>query len=220
MAEPENAIDIDLAGFREVVRHPRAHALVLQQYRIGEYAGVVGLKRLLGDMQPEGNLHRAMEIHYRDEDRHSRVFTDWIYRLGVEPEPMPTQVESYFSSSPEEFRKNRELLEQMPTDLRRIVTFAAINALERLAYNQFETHLLALDRREDIETLESVMAEEKFHLSYIEGELDRAQQGEQAGFVAMALDQARARFAEFQEERRREGREALEKILGAGAGGS
>ena len=151
----ENAMDIDLAGFHEVVRHPRAHALVLQQYRIGEYAGVVGLKRLLGDMQPEGKLHRAMEIHYRDEDRHSRVFTDWIYRLGVEPEPMPTQVESYFSSSPEEFRKNRELLEQMPPDTRRIVTFGAINALERLAYNQFETHLLALDRREDIETLEA-----------------------------------------------------------------
>src|SRR5262249_54210962 len=135
MAELENSVDIDLAGFREVVRHPRAHALVLQQYRIGEYAGGVGLKRLLGEMQPEGRLHRAMEIHYRDEERHSRVFTDWIYRLGVEPEPMPAQVEGYFSSSPEEFRRNRELLEQMPPDLRRIVTFAAINAIERLAYN-------------------------------------------------------------------------------------
>src|SRR5262245_65190722 len=104
----------------------------------------------------------------------------------------------------------------MPPDLRRIVTFAAINAIERLAYNQFEMHLLALDRREDIETLESVMAEEKFHLSYVEGELARAQQGEHADFVAMAIEQARTRFAEFQEQRRREGHQALEKILGAG----
>lgn len=213
----DNAIDIDVSGFREVVRHPRAHALILQQYRIGEYAGVVGLKRLLGEMRPEGNLHRAMEIHHRDEERHSKVFTDWIYRLGVEPEPMPTEVEAYFASNPETFRRDRELLQQLPPDIRRIVTFAAINAVERLAYNQFETHLRVLDRREDRDALESVMAEEKFHLSYVEHELDRAQTGENGDFVTMALEQARARFAEFSETKRRESGAALEKLLGAGA---
>jgi hypothetical protein len=214
---PDNAIDVDLAGFREVVRDPRAHALILQQYRIGEYAGVVGLTRLLGEMRPEGNLHRAMEIHHRDEERHSRVFTDWIYRLGVEPEPMPTEVEAYFATSPEDFRRDRELLQQLPADIRRIITFAAINAVERLAYNQFETHLCVLDRREDRETLESVMAEEKFHLSYVEHELERAQQGENGAFVTTALEQARLRFAQFSEMKRRESGAALEKLLGAGA---
>ena len=83
---PDNAIDYEIAAFREVTRHPKAHAHILQQYRVGEYAGVVALKRLLGEMQPEGNLHRAMEIHFRDEERHSKVFPDWIYRLGVTPE--------------------------------------------------------------------------------------------------------------------------------------
>ncbi len=213
---PENAIDIDLSGFREVVRHPQAHALILQQYRIGEYAGVVGLKRLLGEMRPEGNLHRAMEIHHRDEERHSRVFTDWIYRLGVEPEPMPTEVEAYFASNPEEFHRDRELLQQLPTDIRRIVTFSAINAVERLAFNQFEAHLRVLDRPEDREALESVMAEEKFHLSYVEHELDRAQQGEHGEFVTVAIEQARERFAQFSEMKRRQSGEALEKLLGAG----
>ena len=216
MAEQENAIDVDHDAFREVVRHPQAHALILQQYRIGEYAGVVGLKRLLGEM-PEGKLHRAMEIHQRDEERHSRVFTDWIYRLGVQPEPMPAEVEAYFANSPEEFRSNRELIAQLPPDIRRIVTFAAINAVERLAYNQFETHLRCLDRPADIETLEGVMAEEKFHLSYVEGELERAEKGENVSIVTQALEQARTRFAEFQEMKRRESGAALEKILGGGA---
>src|SRR5262245_20030249 len=213
----ERAADNDLAGFREVVRHPRAHALILQQYRVGEYAGVVGLKRLLGEMRSEGNLHRAMEIHFRDEERHSKVFTDWIYRLGIEPEPMPTEVEGFFSNSFEEFCRNRALLEQMPADLRRIVTFAAINAVERLAFNQFETYLWVLDRREDRETLESVMTKEKFHLSYVEGELERVQKGENGDIVIQALEQARTRFAEFQEMKRGESGAALEKILGGGA---
>jgi rubrerythrin len=214
---PENAIDIDLSGFREVVRHPQAHALILQQYRIGEYAGVVGLKRLLGEMKPEGNLHSAMEIHHRDEERHSKVFTDWIYRLGVEPEPMPTEVEAYFANSPEDFRRDRELLQQLPPETRRIITFAAINAVERLAFNQFETHLRVLDRRSDRQVLESVMAEEKFHLSYVEHELERAQRGENGGFVTVALEQARERFTQFSEMKRRQSGEALERLLGAGA---
>ena len=217
MAESDNAIDVDLAGFREVVRHPQAHALILQQYRIGEYAGVVGLKRLLGEMRPEGNLHRAMEIHHRDEERHSRVFTDWIYRLGIEPEPMPAEVEAYFANSPEDFRRDRELLQQVPPDIRRIITFAAINAVERLAFNQFETHLRVLDRPEDREALEGVMAEERFHLSYVEHELERVQQGDNGAFVTVALEQARERFAQFSEMKRRQSGEALEKLLGAGA---
>jgi rubrerythrin len=216
MTEPDNAIDVDLAGFREVVRHPQAHAVILQQYRIGEYAGVVGLKRLLGEMKPEGNLHRAMEIHHRDEERHSRVFTDWIYHLGVQPEPMPTEIEAYFANSPEDFRRDRELLQQIPADVRRIITFAAINAVERLAFNQFETHLRVLDRPEDRAELERVMAEEKFHLSYVEHELEHAQQGENGELVAVAVEQARERFAQFSEMKRRQSREALDQLLGGG----
>src|SRR5262249_49289611 len=119
--------------------------------------------------------------------------------------------------SREESRRNREMMAQLPPDIRRIITFAAINAVERLAYNQFEAHLRCLDRPEDIETLESVMAEEKFHLSYVEGELERAEKGENGEVVTMALEQARTRFAEFQEMKRRESRAALQTILGGGA---
>ena len=68
--QPENSINIDRNAFHEVVQHPQAHALILGQYRVGEYAGVVGLRRLLGEMQPEGKLHQAMTIHFQDEGRH------------------------------------------------------------------------------------------------------------------------------------------------------
>lgn len=214
MTEQENAVDLDLAAFREVVRHPQAHAHILGQYRVGEYAGVVALKRLLGEMQPEGKLHKAMEIHYRDEDRHSRVFTDWIYRLGVEPEPLPTEVEGYFANNRDEFLAQRQLVEQLPPDLRRIIVFAGINAIEKIAFNQFETHLRCLDRTDDIELLESVMAEEKFHLSYVEGELERQMKGENGAFITMALDTAKARFAEFSDTRRKQSRDAIEKLMG------
>lgn len=215
MTESGEALNLDLSAFREVVRHPRAHATILGQYRVGEYAGVVALQRLLGEMQPEGKLHTAMTIHQRDEDRHTRVFTQWIERLGVAPEPLPENVEGFFANSPDEFRQQRTMLEALPSDMRRIVVFAGINAIERLAFDQFDTHLRVLDRAEDREELERVIAEEKFHLSYVEHELGRQMGGEHAGFVTMVVEQARARFAEFSTRRRREAREAVERLLGA-----
>jgi len=207
--------DIDAGGFREVVRHPEAHAVVLAQYRVGEHAGVVALRRLLDEMEPEGKLRRAMEIHHRDEARHSQVFGDWIRRLGVEPPPLPDDVEAFFARSPEEHREHRKLIEQLPREIRRILVFAAINAIERLAYTQFENHLLALDYAGDVAELEGVMAEEKFHLSYVEAELDRQAGGPNGAIVTAALDQARVRFAEFREQRQAETRAAVERVLGA-----
>jgi hypothetical protein len=211
-----NTMPIDREGFREVVRHPQAHALVLGNYRLGEYAGVVALDRLLAEMRPEGKLHHAMTIHHRDEERHSRVFTDWIVRLGETPAPFPNSVEGFFANSPEEFAAQRQLVEQLPPDLRRIIVFAGINAIERLAYDQFDLHLSCLDRRADRELLQSVIDEEKFHLSYVEHELERQSAGEHGAFVTMALEQARARFAIFQQSRRAETMAALERLLGAG----
>ena len=216
MSDTETTVEIDLAGFREVVRHPLAHARILGQYRIGEYAGVVALTRLLSEMEVGGKLRTAMDIHCRDEERHSRVFTEWIRRLDVEPAPMPADLEGYFANSPEEFRAQRQLVEQLPPEQRRIIVFAAINAIERLAATQFDTHLPCLERREDVEALKSVIEDEKFHLSYVEAELARQQKGEHGALVTTAVEQARARFAQFSETRQRETREAIERILGAG----
>jgi hypothetical protein len=88
---------------------------------------------------------------------------------------------------------------------------------ENAPHNQFDVHLSCLDRREDREMLESVIDEEKFHLSYVEGELERQVNGDNAAFVATALEQARARFAIFQQNRRAESMEALQRLLGGGA---
>lgn len=214
--DQQNAMPIDRDGFREVVRHPKAHALVLGNYRLGEYAGVVALQRLLDEMRPEGKLHEAMTIHHRDEGRHSRVFTDWIERLGETPQAFPKNVEGFFANSPEEFAAQRKFAEMLPPDLRRILVFAGINAIERLAYDQFDVHLSCLDRREDREALQSVIDEEKFHLSYVERELERQTKGDNGAFVSTALDQARARFATFQQARRAETNEALQRLLGGG----
>lgn len=212
----DEPLRLDPNQFREVVRNPRAHAVVLGQYRIGEYAGVVALDRLLGELPQEARLRRAMEIHRRDEARHTDVFTGWMQRLGVDPPALPRDVEAYFATSEEEFRQQRALVDALPPDIRRIVVFAGINAVERLAWTQFETHLACLDRPFDVDQLKSVMAEEKFHLNYVEAELERQAAGEHGAIVATALEESRTRFARFNELRREETRRAVERMLGGG----
>jgi hypothetical protein len=212
----DEPLRLDANQFREVVRHPRAHAVVLGQYRIGEYAGVVALDRLLAELPQDAKLRRAMEIHRRDEARHTQVFTAWMQRLGAEAPALPRDVEAYFATSEEEFRQQRALVESLPPDVRRIVVFAGINAVERLAWTQFETHLTCLERPFDVDQLQGVMAEEKFHLNYVEAELERQAAGEHGAIVTVALDQARVRFARFNELRREETRQAIERTLGGG----
>ena len=207
----------DRAQFREVVRHPRAHALVLAEYRLGEHAGVVGLRRLLDEIAPEAGLRRAMEIHYRDEQRHSALFTDWMQRLGASPALLPADVDGFFSRSPEAFAEQRRVLDQLPPEVRRIFFFAATNALERLAFTQFEIHLATLDRPEDVAALEEVMAEEKFHLSYVEAELARQEAGAHGPTVAVAREMARTLSADFETARREQTRQAIERMLGGAA---
>lgn len=217
MSDVNDGPRLDLSQFHEVVRHPKAHASVLAQYRIGEYAGVVALDRLLGELEPDARLRRAMEIHRRDEARHTAVFTEWMRRLGVEPPVLPSDVEAYFSTSEEEHRQQRALVDALPADIRRIVIFAGINAVERLAWNQFAIHLACLDSPDDRELLQSVIVEEKFHLNYVEAELERQQKGEHAAIVTAALDESRKRFMRFDELRRNETRAAIEQLLGGGA---
>jgi hypothetical protein len=101
--------------------------------------------------------------------------------------------------------------------MRRVIVFAGINAIERGAYNLFESHLLCLDDPRDRETLESVMAEERFHLSYVEHELERQRQGELGPIVTTALEQAEMRFKEFRQARQDATRKMVEKLLGGGA---
>jgi hypothetical protein len=214
MSDSADALRFDAAQFREVVRHPRAHATVLGQYRIGEYAGVVALDRLLGEIGAEARIRRPMEIHRRDEARHTQVFTDWMTRLGVAPPALPTDVEAYFATSEEEFRQQRALVDALPPDLRRIVVFAGINAVERIAWDQFEIHRACLDDPHDVELLDGVMVEEKFHLNYVEAELERQAKGEHAAVVTAAVGEAQARFARFNEMRREETRAAIERVLG------
>jgi hypothetical protein len=213
---PDEPLRLDANEFREVVRNPRAHAVVLGQYRIGEYAGVVALDRLLGEIDAEARLRRAMEVHRSDEGRHTQVFTDWMRRLGVEPPALPRDVEAFFALSEEDFRQQRALVDSLPPELRRICVFAGINAVERLAWTQFETHLTCLDDPRDVELLKSVMAEEKFHLNYVEAELERQSKGEHATVVTTAVDESRKRFAQFNEMRRAETRDLVERMLGGG----
>jgi rubrerythrin len=212
--DESNTLPLDRAAFREIVRHPQAHAHVLSIYRLGEYAGVVALDRLLREMQPEGKLHEAMTMHLRDERRHASVFTDWIERLGQTPAPYPANVEDFFTDSSEDADQRRAFLEGQPLHLRRVLVFAGLNAVERLAFNGFEEQLASLERRDDRELLQGVMDDEKFHLSYVEHELERESRGENAAFVTAAVEQARERFGRFFQARRVETTQSVERLIG------
>lgn len=58
------------------------------------------------------------------------------------------------------------------------------------------------------------MKDERFHLNYVEQELERQQKGANGEFLATAIELARQRFDAFQQARQQEVRAAMERLLG------
>jgi hypothetical protein len=93
-----NAMPLDREGFREVVRHPTAHSLVLGNYRLGEYAGVVALD-LLGEMRPGG---KEVMLDPSPTRAATRGATSAWRDAGATPKNA--------ANSPEEFAAQRQLV--------------------------------------------------------------------------------------------------------------
>jgi hypothetical protein len=180
----------DADVLRAIVHQPDLHARLLERYRLGAWACVVSLTRLLAELPAGTPLHTAMTVHTRDEERHARLFEDWIRRLGVEPAPLPNDVDACLAGD----AADRARLARLPSELRRIAVLADVNALERATFAELDAHAHALDRAEDREALARVVAEERFHLSYVEHELGRQLGGVHAAFATLAIEQARARI--------------------------
>jgi AcrR family transcriptional regulator len=65
--------------------------------------------------------------------------------VSASPAPLPEDVEGFFSTESRGVPRAARAARAAAAAVRRIFVFAAINAIERLAYAQFENHLLALD---------------------------------------------------------------------------
>jgi len=206
---PDDPTDADV--LRDLVRRPRTHAMLLARYRLGAWATVVSLTRLLAELPSGGSLRTAMTVHLRDEERHARLFEDWMRRLGVAPEPLPNDVDACLGVD----AAHRDHVARLSPELRRIAVLADVNALERATFARLDAHVHALDRCEDREALARVVAEERFHLSYVEHELGRQLGGDQAAFTTLAIEQARARFHASTDVRPSAGRVVIGPALGA-----
>lgn len=69
---------------RRIVRHPRAHAALLNQYRASEDFGRRFPRSLCASLLEDGPLKAKYRKHQADEERHERTYATRIRALGEE----------------------------------------------------------------------------------------------------------------------------------------
>lgn len=127
---------------------------VLSFYRTSEISGALFFGRLARSMRP-GPIQRDMTRHFSDESQHAWYWTQCIERLGAQPLKLDQSYQDQYLAAA-----------GMPANLMEVLAITQV--FERRVINQYARHARAPGLQEEVrETLARIMADERWHISWI-----------------------------------------------------
>ncbi len=151
---------------------------LLSFYRQSEISGALFFGRLARSLRP-GPIQQDMTRHFADEAQHARYWTDCMDELGVTPLRLPNSYQDQYVNAA-----------GLPVNLMEVLAITQV--FERRVVRQYLTH----ERVEGLhpvirKTLDKTVAEEKWHLRWI----DQALKDLEPKFGAEAIQKTLARFS-------------------------
>jgi len=133
---------------------------LLSFYRVSEIAGAMFFGRLSRSLQP-GPIQVDMTKHFADEARHAALWTSCITELGAEPMQLNNAYQDQYLSAA-----------GMPANLMEVLAITQV--FEQRVLRQYSHHLAMPDLPKPVRrTLLDIMADEKWHISWIRRELGK-----------------------------------------------
>jgi rubrerythrin len=179
--------------FRKILDNDEARALLMNSLAVGEADSAVGLDRSAEHIT-DPILSRKVYRHFAEENRHARVFGRHLLEMGVEPHPLPPEldyeqyVRRYKMGIPME-----RLDDPTPFDTEETIKFlVGCKAGEERACQEMEG--LVGDLAEDEPTvalLREIHEDEIRHVSFATEELNRIADAGHRPAVVRALRIAR-----------------------------
>lgn len=179
--------------FRKILDNDEARAFLMNSLAVGEADSAVGLDRSAEHIDDPA-LSRKVYRHFAEENRHARIFGKRLQELGVEPSPLPPEldyeqyVRRYKMGIPME-----RLDDPTPFDTHETIKFlVGCKAGEERACAEMEG--LLEDLAEDADTvavLKIIHEDEIRHVSYATEELNRIADAGHRDDVVRALRTAR-----------------------------
>ena len=133
---------------------------MLSYYRVSEIGGAMFFGRLARTLPP-GVIQSDMTQHFADEAQHAALWTKCIRDMGTEPLRVAGAYQDQYLA-----------VTGMPINLMEV--FAITQVFEQRVLRQYSHHLSIPDAPEPVRrTLHQIMADEKWHISWIRRELLR-----------------------------------------------
>jgi bacterioferritin (cytochrome b1) len=133
---------------------------ILSFYRVSEIGGAMFFGRLSRSLQP-GPIQVDMTKHFADEARHAALWTNCIAELGQEPMRLSNAYQDQYLSAA-----------GMPANLMEVLAITQV--FEQRVLRQYSHHLAMPNLPEPVRrTLIDIMADEKWHISWIRRELGK-----------------------------------------------
>jgi hypothetical protein len=151
-----------------------AELWMLSFYRTSEISGALFFGRVARTVGP-GEVQLDLTRHFADEARHAWCWTECIERLGLKPAKVTGAYQDLYAA-----------VAGVPANLMEVL--AATQIFERRAISQYARHL----RRPRLDplirrTLETIIADERWHLAWVRQALARLKPVYGAGAVDAAL---------------------------------
>jgi rubrerythrin len=164
---------------RALISTPRGRAHLLAQIADAEDNGEAKVFDEALSIVEDPQLQRLISRHRDDELRHGRLFREALHRTGVDPGPVPEQLQA-LANLDEELGG---FFQRPVTDRRGVVTaYTALLALEERAMDQFGMYrrLFAEVDPATSAVFEEVAADEERHLKYCHAITKRYAESEEA----------------------------------------
>lgn len=178
---------------RKILDDEHARAFLMNSLAVGEADSAVGLDKAAQHVE-DPILSRKIYRHFAEENRHARVFGRHLQELGVEPRPLPPELdyEQYVRRYEMGLPMSR-LDDPRPLDNSELIKFfVGCKAGEERACAEMEG--LLGDLAEDpatVEVLREIHEDEIRHVSFATEELNRIADAGHADEVRLALRKAR-----------------------------
>lgn len=179
--------------FRRILDNDEARAFLMNSLAVGEADSAVGLDKAAQHVE-DPVLARKIYRHFAEENRHARVLSRRLEELGVEPRPLPPELDYEQYVRRYEMGIPMERLEDpRPFDTPELIKFlVGCKAGEERACAEMEG--LLRDLAEDADTvrvLREIHDDEIRHVSFATEELNRLADAGHREAVVEALREAR-----------------------------
>lgn len=127
---------------------------ILSFYRTSEISGALFFGELARSLRPSP-IQQDMTRHFADEANHARYWTDCLEKLGTEPLKLPTAYQNQYLAAA-----------GMPANLMEILAITQV--FEKRVVAQYTLHTKSPNVPDIvIETIETIMKDEKWHIQWI-----------------------------------------------------